>query len=885
MTSKDDAKKIKQKVEELLNLNRTAKGMTEFTHVSMGGISFPGKYNFVDSKQRKILAKYLATAYDKGVYFSIAEKLKEYAPIMIDIDLRMPKNEIDSEHLYDYELIKNIIKIYRNAINKYLKATDDNNICFIFEKEKYGEKNDELADGIHIIFPYIVADVKIRHIIFKYAYDECMEQELFINYSNNSSVLDDKIVSTNPWLMYGCAKPNGVPYKLTNIFDKDNNNIEIETIGDTNNIIRLLSLRDSRWNEDNATPLNKSISQDTIDSMYADMTFSYTKSSEEETFDVIPEDKLDLIDKAMKMTDLLSIKRADNYYEWLRVGWALHNTHRCLVDTWVAFSKRSRKFKEGECEKLWSSMKDDGYTLRSLMLWAKEDNPEEYKVFIKEDFENNLKKNSVSNTFMIAKALYSKYFDKFVCANVKDNVWYHFMNHRWHKCVNGGKLITLMSSEFANNYLMMATEFNNQAINASGGDKKTFLEQATHFQKIAENLMDINFKEKVMKEAKYIFHDDQFIQRLDENHHLIAFENGIYDLKLKKFRAGQPDDHISMCTKQQYVKWSDSNPYAKYINHFFEQVLPIKAVRDYFLTRLSTCVSGENREEKFYFCTGSGSNGKSLTFQLVSEALGDYYISCPITIITRKRNASNAASPELARMKGARCGVYQEPGTDEEINVGIFKELSGNDRMMVRGLYSEPIEVRSQLKQFMTTNELPEIKSVDGGTWRRIRVIDFMSKFVENPDVNNPYEFKLDETLKDKIALWAPAFASYLIHIYTTMYDVDTKMIEPDEVMSSTNQYRREQDVIREYYEASIEHTKDKKDTVKKKDLSAHFRLWFRDVHEGETPPKSKAVYEYFDKMLKLKYFNNGYQCMKFKKEYDTSGEDLMDETKEIDEL
>jgi transcription elongation GreA/GreB family factor len=63
-------------------------------------------------------------------------------------------------------------------------------------------------------------------------------------------------------------------------------------------------------------------------------------------------------------------------------------------------------------------MKDDGYTLRSLMLWAKEDNPEEYKVFIKEDFENNLKKNSVSNTFMIAKALYSKYFDKFVCANV-----------------------------------------------------------------------------------------------------------------------------------------------------------------------------------------------------------------------------------------------------------------------------------------------------------------------------------------------------------------------------------------------------------------------------------------------------------------------------------
>jgi hypothetical protein len=113
--------------------------------------------------------------------------------------------------------------------------------------------------------------------------------------------------------------------------------------------------------------------------------------------------------------------------------------------------------------------------------------------------------------------------------------------------------------------------------------------------------MDINFKEKVMKEAKYIFHDDLFLNRFDENHHLIGFENGVYYLKLKKFRAGQPDDHISMSTKQQYVKWNDNNPYAKYIKHFFEQVMPIEAVRKYLLTRLSTCLSGENRDEIFWY--------------------------------------------------------------------------------------------------------------------------------------------------------------------------------------------------------------------------------------------------------------------------------------------
>ena len=891
MTLKDDAKKIKQKIDEMLNENRTAKGMSEFTHVSMGGITFPGKFNFADKNKRDKLAKYLAQANNAGIVFSIAEKLQTYAPIMVDIDLRYPKESVkedfkDMNHLYDDDMIFNIVDNYREAIKHYLNVSDNEVQCFIFEKNKYGQKSGEASDGMHMIFPYIVANNKVRHLIFKHVYDKTMEEETFSKYSNFSSVLDDKIISTNPWLMYGCAKPNGEPYKLTKILDIDNDEIELNTIGSVNDIIKLISMRDDRWDEDNATPYNDDYDEDKINELYIEH-FSYggDKDDPNDMYELIPDDKLDLIDKAMKMTELLSSKRADNYFEWLRVGWALHNTHRCLVDTWVSFSKRSRKFVDGECEKLWASMKDDGYTIRSLMLWAKEDNLEEYKIFIKEDFENNLKKNSVNNTFMIAKALHTKYFDRFVCADIKQNIWYHFTSHRWNRCVNGGKLITLMSSEFANYYINMGTEYSRQAMDASGSDKKTFLDQSIHFNKIAESLMDINFKEKVMKEAKYIFHDDQFLNRLDENHHLLGFENGVYDLKLKKFRAGQPDDHISMSTKQQYVKWNDNNPYSKYIKGFFEQVMPIEAVRNYLLTRLSTCLSGENRDEIFIFCIGSGSNGKSLTFQLVSEALGDYYISCPITIITRKRNASSAASPELARMKGVRCGVYQEPGTDEEINVGIFKELSGNDRFMVRGLYSDPIEIRPQLKQFMTTNELPEIKSIDGGTWRRIRVIDFMSKFVENPDPSNSYEFKLDTSLKDKISQWAPAFISYLIHIYTTMYDIPNKVPEPLEVKASTEQYRKEQDLLSEFFDACFERTNDKKDGVKKKEITQKFKEWHRVEHEGESFPKGKAINEYFEKVLKLKHSQTyGYVGIKMKEDTPSSSDnDQMEETNDID--
>ena len=115
---------------------------------------------------------------------------------------------------------------------------------------------------------------------------------------------------------------------------------------------------------------------------------------------------------------------------------------------------------------------------------------------------------------------------------------------------------------------------------------------------------------------------------LDEKYYLIGFTNGVFDLKIKKFRDGQPDDHISMSTNVYYKPFSKEKLYNKHIESFFASILPNKNVREYFLTRLSTFgVSGENREEKAYFCTGSGSNGKSLTFKLMSEAFGDYYIS------------------------------------------------------------------------------------------------------------------------------------------------------------------------------------------------------------------------------------------------------------------
>ena len=56
----------------------------------------------------------------------------------------------------------------------------------------------------------------------------------------------------------------------------------------------------------------------------------------------------------------------------------------------------------------------------------------------------------------------------------------------------------------------------------------------------------------------------------------------------------------------------------------FSKVFPIEEVREYTMRFLSSCLSGEIREEKFYFWTGSGGNGKSKLIELFEYCFGDY---------------------------------------------------------------------------------------------------------------------------------------------------------------------------------------------------------------------------------------------------------------------
>jgi len=257
-------------------------------------------------------------------------------------------------------------------------------------------------------------------------------------------------------------------------------------------------------------------------------------------------------------------------------------------------------------------------------------------------------------------------------------------------------------------------------------------------------------------------------------------------------------------------------------------------------------LDGNHRYLMDDFTVTHNSNGKSKIIELFEFALGDYCCKFPITLLTQKRAASNAATSELARAKGKRFACLQEPSEDEKLNIGLMKELTGGDKIMARALFKEPIEFKPQFKMILTCNHLPNVPSDDGGTWRRIRVVEFTSKFKENPDPNNPDEFLADTELSTKFMDWKEHFMALLIQYYKK-YKAEG-ITDPEDVMRCTKEYQKNNDCCMDFLEQEVE--KDDRGFVSVGDLHVKFGFWIKDSAPHLKPPNRNTFKTAVEKRL-----------------------------------
>jgi P4 family phage/plasmid primase-like protien len=356
-----------------------------------------------------------------------------------------------------------------------------------------------------------------------------------------------------------------------------------------------------------------------------------------------------------------------------------------------------------------------------------------------------------------------------------------------------------------------------------------------------------------MREAMEIFFDKDFTKNIDSNPYLMCFTNGVFDFKTKEFRQGYPQDYVTKTTGVPYIPYTrESNvEISDEIMTFMEQLFPQPELCRYMWDHLSSCLIGAKKEHAFNIYRGSGSNGKSILTDLMSQCLGEYKGTVPITLVTDKRSSIGGATPEVMQLKGIRYAVMQEPSKDAVINEGIMKELTGGDPLLGRALYCDSEIFIPQFSLAVCTNSLFEMKSNDDGTWRRMKLVDFLSKFISDGEMHTDdtkYVFPKDKSLKEKLPKWAPVFIAMLV---LRACNTDGEVIDCPQVVAATNKYRQSQDAISGFIIEKIVKI-DNPYGVNQTSLNNAFKEWFQMNYGSRKTPKLSELIE-----IMVKKFGN----------------------------
>jgi len=549
--------------------------------------------------------------------------------------------------------------------------------------------------------------------------------------------------------------------------------------------------------------------------------------------------KIELAD-LKKYLNGLSKERSNNYSYWTKVLWGIPNigyankwSLKIKYELMHEFSKKSEKYDEIEVDNfIENNIKDDKYGIGvgTIIEWYREDN--------KDENNNEMIKTILNNRirdYDIAKYIKTKIGDIFVCINIESNIWYKFENHKWVQDDGGYTLLKIISDiipldvEIILNKLKKIITDDNE-----NSEIKLIKKNINDCELFIDKCRNNAGKKNILKELKILYKKENFIDNLDINPYLLCCKNGIIDFEKNEFRDGRPEDMCSLSTGYNYISLKEIKDndelleYYKEVEDFFDKLFVFAELKNYMYEHLASALIGICKEQDFNYYIGKGSNGKSMLVNLIMLMLGQYSTTLPTSLLCSKKVDIGSCSSEIALLRGVRYALMQEPTKGEHINEGAMKGLTGSDPIFCNPKFKTPFYFTPMFHLVICANFTLDIKSNDDGTWRRIKVVEFLSKFKKIMDKEEEntelFEFEKDINLTNNFPNWK----SILLAILTEKaYELKGKINECKYVANATKKYREEQDRIGKYIKDNLEITKKNDNKVDIKILGQNFKDWY----------------------------------------------------------
>jgi P4 family phage/plasmid primase-like protien len=316
------------------------------------------------------------------------------------------------------------------------------------------------------------------------------------------------------------------------------------------------------------------------------------------------------------------------------------------------------------------------------------------------------------------------------------------------------------------------------------------------------------------------------IQDLDADHMVIGLAGGrlALDLETGRSRPADKRDYITKAAASDSLGHpAEAQRWLKFLDEIFQGD---SELIDWLKRFMGYALTGRTDEQFFVFFYGHGANGKSVLITAMNKLWGDYVRTIQPETLMQQKRASAEASPDLARLAGARLVAGSETEDGQRLSEVTIKTLTGGDRITARNLHKDSFEFQPCMKLMLAGNHLPQINGTDHSIWRRVRAVPFGRTFKKEEQDNG-----LDA------ALW-----SERAHILAWMAEGTKEWLTrglrdvPTAISKTTDEYRLSEDLVG----AWISERTMAWGTTAAASLYADYKVW---AANGGTKPMSNQAF------------------------------------------